>query len=232
MRKIRQIKVISFDFGGTLAYETTEDSIIFRQILEEFGYKFDIDEVKSALDFSREWWRTTKEDKIWNEKEMLNFHRKVLSKLKIPNPEELAEKTSKILPQRLDFKPYKDTKPTLENLKMKGYPLVIISNVSSKRNLETYLRKATLIDYFDELFASGSIGIEKPNPQIFRKAAEVMKTSCQAIIHIGNSYENDYLGAKSAGMKAILIDRNGKYKDKECKRISNLTQLLELLTIK
>ena len=230
MEEFRQVKVVSFDFGGTLAYEATDDSIILQQILQELGYKIEADDIEEAMKNVREWWRREKGEKVWNEEAMKEFHERMLSELGIPNPEKLAEKTSKILPQKLDFKAYDDAKQTLKNLKKMGYSLIIISNVSSRRNLETYMEKAGLNGYFDALFASGSMGVEKPNPQIFYRAAKEMNVPCQAMVHIGDSYEIDYLGAENAGMMGILIDRKGNYRDKECRKISSLTQLLKLLT--
>jgi len=230
MEEIRQVKVVSFDFGGTLAYEATDDSIILQQILQELGYKIEMDDIEEAMKNAREWWRREKGEKVWNEEAMREFHEKLLSELGIPYPERLAEKTSKILPRKLDFKAYDDAEQTLENLKRMGYSLIIISNVSSRRNLETYMEKAGLNGYFDALFASGSMGVEKPNPQIFYRAAKEMNVLCQAMVHIGDSYEIDYLGAENAGMMGILIDRKGNYRDKECRKISSLTQLLKLLT--
>ena len=230
MEEFRQVKVVSFDFGGTLAYEAIDDSIILQQILQELGYRIKKNDIEEAMKNAREWWRREKGEKVWNEEAMREFHEKLLSELGILNPEKLAEKTSKILPRKLDFKAYDDAEQTLKNLKRMGYSLIIISNVSSRRNLETYMEKAGLNGYFNALFASGSMGVEKPNPQIFHRAAKEMNVPCQAMVHIGDSYEIDYLGAENAGMMGILIDRKGNYRDKECRKISSLTQLLKLLT--
>jgi FMN phosphatase YigB (HAD superfamily) len=70
---------------------------------------------------------------------------------------------------------------------------------------------------------------EKPDPQIFKEASKRTEVPCQEMVHVGNLYEIDYLGAESAGLTSVLIDRKGKYKDKRCRKISNLTQMLNLL---
>ena len=49
MVKPGNIKVFSFDFGGTLAYETTDDHIIFQEVLKELGYSFNQDKIKEAM---------------------------------------------------------------------------------------------------------------------------------------------------------------------------------------
>lgn len=228
MEVFRQIKVVSFDFGETLAYETTKDYVLFQQILKELGYDFPVEQVREAMKFARERWRTESHGKVWNENEMIKFHKNVLSRLRVQNLE-LAIKTARMLPQRLGFKAYDDAEATLKELKKRGYRLIIISNVSSKSNLETYLKKAGLNGYFEALFASGSMGVEKPSPQIFCIAVNEMNIPSHEMLHVGDSYENDYLGAKNAGVNAVLLDRREKYGAKECRRISSLNQLLELL---
>jgi len=50
-------------------------------------------------------------------------------------------------------------------------------------------------------------GIKKPNPMIFQIASEKINCSPSQILHIGDSYENDYLVAINSGLKNILIDR-------------------------
>lgn len=229
MGKPGNIKVFSFDFGGTLAYETTDDHIIFQKVLKELGYSFNQSEIKEAMKHARAWWEHEKDKRIWDENALKDFHKRMLSYLKLPNPEKLAMQTSKILPSKLDFKAYSDVEQTLQRLKEEGYTLIITSNVSSRRNLETYMRKAGLRHYFEILVASGSIGYEKPNPQIFVEAAKMAKVKCKEIVHVGDVYEIDYLGAESAGATGVLIDRKGKYVNKKCRKISDLTQLIELL---
>ena len=212
-----------------MAYETTDDHAILRDILKEFGYNFSLDEVKAARNHVKLWWNSERNKRIWNEEALMEFHKRMFSYLKVPNPDELAARTSRILPSRMDFKAYDDVRQTLEKLKEENYMLIIISNVSSKRNLEIYMEKANLRNYFEIIVASGSIGYEKPNPRIFQEAAKMAKVKCKEMVHVGDVYEIDYLGAESAGATGVLMDRREKYRNKECRKISRLSQLIRLL---
>lgn len=60
--------------------------------------------------------------------------------------------------------------------------MIIISNVSSKRNLSIYLSRLGLLNYFNELIASGTVGYEKPNPKIYEIAIKTVNTPSNEII--------------------------------------------------
>jgi putative hydrolase of the HAD superfamily len=77
--------------------------------------------------------------------------------------------------------------------------------------------------------ASGSVGYEKPSPEIFKLASKMSNTPLERMMHIGDSYENDYLGAESVGIMGVLLDRKGLYKNRRCRKISKLTDLLNLI---
>jgi putative hydrolase of the HAD superfamily len=83
--------------------------------------------------------------------------------------------------------------------------------------------------YFSYLVASGTVGIEKPNKEIFLLASKMLGVEPHRILHVGDDYEADYIGAKNAGFKVVLLDRAEKYKGKDVLRIKSLLELLEIL---
>ncbi len=224
------VKTVSFDCGGTLYYEAEEDYIVFHRILLKLGYRFEPVEVREALKDARLWWSREKARtrEVWNENTWISLLRKMVSNLSIPN-QALAEQLRDYWLSQAGFRVYEDAEHTLKKLKDSGFQLITISNVSSSRNLATYLRKAGLLEYFAILIASGDVGFEKPNPEIFLVASRLSKTPVEKILHVGDKYEEDYLGARAAGVNAILIDRRGRYGDKQCLKIFSLKELISLL---
>jgi FMN phosphatase YigB (HAD superfamily) len=81
---------------------------------------------------------------------------------------------------------------------------------------------------FEAIIASGDVGYEKPSPEIFRKASKLLNIPASYILHVGDKYGEDYVGAYNAGLKALLLDRKGLYKDKQCPKITTLTELINL----
>ncbi len=100
---------------------------------------------------------------------------------------------------------YPDVLPSLEAWRRIGIQLGIVSNFDSRLNL--VLKALKLDDFFTSVTISTLAGFAKPDPHIF--AAALQKHSCDAkdAWHIGDSFRQDYQGAKAAGLRAILLER-------------------------
>jgi FMN phosphatase YigB (HAD superfamily) len=71
-------------------------------------------------------------------------------------------------------------------------------------------------------------GVTKPNPGIFNEALRRAGVRPDQVIHVGDSYEEAYLGATPLGITCFLLDRNGVGNGKtveEKYRISTLAEL-------
>jgi putative hydrolase of the HAD superfamily len=75
--------------------------------------------------------------------------------------------------------------------------------------LETFLKDIGLRDYFEFVVVSDVVGAWKPDPRIFRIALRRARARPENALYIGNSYHEDVLGARAAGIKPLLIVRNG-----------------------
>jgi len=219
------------DFGHTIAYEERETAEIYRNMLEEVGHPRQLDEVRRALQAALTWVRdrNARLGGIWDVQSLVDQSQRMLLSLGIASEQSLAKRLAEMLPHRLNYKAYDDVEPTLAALKEMGLCLVMVSNVSSLQNLKLYLAQVRLTDHFEALVASGTLGVEKPDPRIFTIASEMSGTPVESLLHVGDSYESDYLGAEKAGATGVVIDRDGRYSDKRCRRISKLTELIQML---
>ncbi|MEI8223594.1 MAG: HAD-IA family hydrolase [bacterium] len=84
-----------------------------------------------------------------------------------------------------------------------NYKLAVISNLGYDYGKPALAALNHSIDY--TLF-SYEVGYKKPDQEIFQKLITLSGLQPYEILHIGNSYKNDYLGAKEAGMHAIHLD--------------------------
>jgi putative hydrolase of the HAD superfamily len=75
------------------------------------------------------------------------------------------------------------------------------------RKLETI----GLRDVFDCIVLSEEISIRKPDPEIFRKAADLLEVQPSACLYVGDSYDSDIVGAKAAGMSTCWFCRDASY---------------------
>lgn len=101
---------------------------------------------------------------------------------------------------------YPDVIPALEAWRRIGIQLGVLSNFDSRLNF--VLKALKLEEYFTSVTISTQTGFAKPDPQIFTVALEKHFCEAQDAWHIGDSFKEDYQGAKSAGLKAILLERS------------------------
>ncbi len=118
---------------------------------------------------------------------------------------------------------------TLQAVREKGYLIGVVTNGSSYgQNLK--LEKAGLKDMFDTVIVSGDFGVNKPDPRIFRAAAENLHVSCEECMFVGDTFSKDILGAFRAGMKPVWIWTHGpRVMKADLTVISEISQVLELL---
>jgi putative hydrolase of the HAD superfamily len=107
----------------------------------------------------------------------------------------------------------------------------VISNADGR--IEDVLRRCGIADCFQSITDSGLIGYEKPHPEIFRQAMLSLKATPAESLYVGDVYSVDFLGAKGAGMQAVLMDVSGAYADKGAARVESLEELqMKLLDTK
>ncbi|HET9530079.1 MAG TPA: HAD-IA family hydrolase [Blastocatellia bacterium] len=112
----------------------------------------------------------------------------------------------------------------LERLKERGYLLAVVSN--SDGRIERAFKQAALDRYFDFFIDSFIVGVEKPDPAIFRFALERARISPHEAAYIGDLYHNDMVCARKAGLLPILFDPFELNPSADCLRIRNLDDLL------
>jgi putative hydrolase of the HAD superfamily len=88
------------------------------------------------------------------------------------------------------------------------YQLGIISNGSPEVQYAK-LNGLGIRDLFDCVILSEACGSQKPNPAIFGVALAQVRRQPGECIHIGDSYGNDVVGAKGAGLMACWFNREG-----------------------
>jgi HAD superfamily hydrolase (TIGR01509 family) len=120
-----------------------------------------------------------------------------------------------------------ETPGYLASLKEQGYFLGVISN--SVGTMEDQLRQVGLRDYFQAVFDSAIVGVEKPHPEIFQLALASAKVAANEAVFVGDTNATDVGGAQLAGLHGVLIDRINAYPNADCPRITLLPELDSIL---
>jgi putative hydrolase of the HAD superfamily len=118
------------------------------------------------------------------------------------------------------------TRDALERLRQQ-FAIAVISNADGK--IDAVLQRCGIVDCFASITDSGKVGHEKPHPAIFEAALREMKADPAQSLYVGDVYSVDYVGAKSAGMQAVLFDVAGAYRDQEFPRVDSLAGLEQWL---
>jgi putative hydrolase of the HAD superfamily len=119
-----------------------------------------------------------------------------------------------------NFSLYEDSLPVLEELRRHGLRIGLVSN--GQRDLEEFAAHHAL--EVDAIVGSKAHGRTKPHPSIFVAALRALEASPAEAAMVGDSFEDDIEGARALGIRAILLDRDGRHLDAE-DRIDTLLAL-------
>jgi putative hydrolase of the HAD superfamily len=114
------------------------------------------------------------------------------------------------------------TRESLERLRQK-FRIAVISNADG--GIKRVLTRCGIADCFESITDSGIVGVEKPHAKIFEAALAAMNVRADESLYVGDVYSVDYLGARNAGMQAVLVDVAGAYRDRDLPCVESLEQL-------
>ena len=119
-----------------------------------------------------------------------------------------------------NFELYEDTLPVLAALREHGLKIGLVSNTG--RDLEEFVSHHALD--VDAAVGSGAHGKSKPHPAIFLAALDALDVGAEEAAMVGDSPEDDIAGAVALGMRAFLVDREGRFPE----AVGRLPDLLAL----
>ena len=99
--------------------------------------------------------------------------------------------------------------PALSALRARGLKVGLLSNTA--RDLELFAAHHGL--EVDALLTSRVHGKTKPHESIFRGVLGLLDVAAAEAVMVGDSLEDDVEGARAVGMRAVLVDREGRYPD-------------------
>ena len=89
---------------------------------------------------------------------------------------------------------------------------------------------AEIAHYFTNVITSENANAKKPDPLVFQYAIDISGTTASESLMIGDNYEADILGAKSAGIDTVFYNPQGSIvSDKPTYDIRHWTDLIAIL---
>jgi len=114
------------------------------------------------------------------------------------------------------------TPEALRRLKEQGYRMAVISNAEGR--VEQDLMAAGYDGLFETVVDSFVVGVEKPDPAIFRIALERIGATADNALYLGDVPSVDVEGARSAGIAPVLLDRHDLYRDVDAPRVQSIEE--------
>ncbi|GAC1642302.1 MAG: hypothetical protein NVS4B8_11390 [Herpetosiphon sp.] len=130
--------------------------------------------------------------------------------------------------QSQNWRLYPGVIETLQELRARGFRIGIASDWGS--DLRHILLGHGITPLLDWAVISGSVGCAKPSPTFYNEVVRRAGVPPSEIVHVGDSYRGDILGARTVGIDGILIDWTGRPMPRlDVAVIPNIQTLLPLL---
>jgi 2-haloalkanoic acid dehalogenase type II len=229
MNEIFGIKAISFDADGTLwdFEKVMRHSLhhVLRELEKLDSDAADMLDVEKMIEI-RNRVADKMKGKVTNLEDIrLEAFRQTLRDIGRPNDALASHLNQVYLKHRFeDIKLFNDVLPALRALRGK-YTLGILSNGNS------YPERCGLEGMFRFVVFSQDYGVEKPNPRLFQITVEKAGCAKQQLLHVGDSLQDDVIGAINVGIKCVWLNRKRVKNNLDFKINHEISSLLELLEI-
>lgn len=223
-----RIETVFLDAGGVIVFPNWDR---ISDTLARHGVSVSADRLdradphaRRALDVPATIARTDDHSRGWN------YFNLVLEHARVP----LSASTDAALAELRDYHRQRNlweripdhVRPALAALKAR-YRVVVVSNANG--TLQQAFDRLGLAPLVDLILDSAVEGVEKPDPRLFRIALDRAGADAATTVHVGDLYHVDVVGARAAGIRAMLVDSAALYGDVDCQRYPSLAEIAAAL---
>jgi HAD superfamily hydrolase (TIGR01549 family) len=216
-RRLRRIRIASFDLDGTLTDISFVDSVWLEGIPRLYALKYGLafEDAKSFV--TREYGKVGRERLEWYD---LSYW---IGKLGLDvSPGEILSSFQ----HRIGVFP--EVTEVLEEFRNVGLRLIIVTN-ARREFADLELEKTKIGRYFERVFsATSDFGLIKKTPNLYKKVCSICEVSPQEMIHVGDDQCFDFEVPNKIGIEAFYLDRTGKHSGQSV--IHSLMELGQKLT--
>ncbi len=231
---MRRYDVVFLDAQGTLLTAHPSTAAIYGGVCARLGHEVDHAEVGGTIkalwaeyrqsppmddrydtsdETTRAWWA--------------DFNTRLYHRLGLNGElEQFLEEMWRVFGVPENYRLYPEVVDVLAELRSRGYRLGVVSNWDSR--LIPLCERLGVTPHMEFVVASAAVGVEKPDRRIFDLALARAGVPAHRVVHVGDDYEADVLGAQGAGIDAIHLVRDGLLSQASL-QIPTLQGLLDLL---
>jgi len=209
-----EIKALFFDAAGTLLHAHPGVGHVYAEVLAQYGAQVDAERLEEAFraSFRRrrevpptnapgplenegyDWWKALVFDVLRSEH------------IAVRAPDAFFHELYWRFAETDVWRLFPDALPALLDARGRGLKTALVSNWDVR--LRRLIEGLGIAPLFDAIVISTEVGFEKPDPRIFRVACERLAVGPDAALHLGDNVREDLEGARAAGLRAGLVDRN------------------------
>lgn len=217
------VKAVLLDYTGTILQEKGED---IEEMVREVVKSSDFKTPEAALS----WWFTklkALEEASYGEN-FMNEDEMCLTICDMAEKEHHLradhEKLHRLNQNMWMYAPlFEDAEEFLRNSPV---PVYIVTNNDAKY---VSIRMHSKNLHPNGVISASDAGACKPHSEIFETATARTGVPKEELLLVGDSLTSDVQAAASAGIPAILLDRNGSYENTDVQKIGSLTELYDIL---
>lgn len=222
------IRCVAFDAVGTLIYPEPSVAKVYWQIGQEYGSRQTLEQVRAGFQTAfQELSRGVRGDYSTSETEERDHWRQIVEQVLFDSTdlENCFATLHAYFGQPAAWRAFPDVAETLQLLVEQGFEVMVASNFDERLH--------PICDTLDELrplrrrVISATIGWHKPSPHFYTHLIEMANCPADQILMVGDDLENDVTAARTSGLRAVWIDRNGS---RDQGTITDLRQLGQYLS--
>jgi len=240
--KMQGLRLVTFDMVGTVIKFSRHPVMDYVEIGQRHGIKAEFDSIAKSFAkqwadhdralphfgatsvgiTSRLWWLTLVEGTFKNSLGHAAFNEEAVRKA--------AEELYDHFASPKAYAVLDDGKEAMKKAKDLGLQVGVITNFDVR--IHSILKDLRISELCDFVVTSEEAESSKPEENIFNFAQSksyLVELKPSEVLHIGDDYSKDYLGAKAAGLQAILVDRWGQFCP-DCPPDDMVTDVREVFT--
>jgi putative hydrolase of the HAD superfamily len=224
------LRAVFFDAGETLLHPHPSFPELLSATLSEEGIDASPERIRAKVHvLTDRFHRAAADGELWSTSEARSrafwgsVYSLLLGELGVTMDDRLAARLYATFTDAANYRLFPDVLPVLEDLRGRGLTLGLVSNFEAW--LDGLLEHLGIRTLLDIRVISGEVGLEKPDPEIFRMALARASVLPAASTYVGDNPYFDVEPAVAVGMRGILIDRRDRHPGFPGDRITSLSDL-------
>jgi putative hydrolase of the HAD superfamily len=210
------VRAITLDVGNTLLFPHPSLGTVYAEVGRRHGWALDPEQVEPRFDASWRRCQTQQTGLVYGTRheEALEFwydvNRAVLADQEIAAAplRAFVEDLYYTFGRACSWRTHPGLPALLAACRSRGIPVGIISNWDLR--LRALLDELGISAWADPLLISAEVGVEKPAPALFQRALAAFGVPAGNVLHLGDTWTDDVLGATACGLQAAWLNPTAK----------------------